>query len=67
MTCNAAVLCKWVCVFAPSPEPFRSASDRCAFLLTVLIYSKLAWLLTKLLLNSLTFAIIAWRQFPEEV
>ncbi len=65
--CNAVVACERVCAFAPSPEPFRSASDRCAFLLTVLIYSKPAWLLTKLLLNSLTFAIIAWRQFPGEV
>lgn len=63
--CNAAVVC--ACALAPPPEPFRSASDRCAFLLTVLIYSEPAWLLTKLLLNSLTFAIIAWGQFPEEV
>lgn len=45
----------------------RLAVDRCVFLLTAVINGEHPWLGTKLLLNSLTFCVIATGQFAEEV
>ena len=52
-----------VCVRAGVP----ATVDRCVFLLTVVINGEHPWLGTKLLLNSLTFCVIASGQFAEEV
>lgn len=54
-----------VCV--PMRACARAAVDRCVFLLTAVINGEHPWLGTKLLLNSLTFGVIASGQFAEEV
>lgn len=55
----------WLCVRAHAGVP--AAVDRCVFLLTAVINGEHPWLGTKLLLNSLTFCVIASGQFAEEV
>lgn len=56
-----------VCVWCVPMPGVRVAVDRCVFLLTAVINGEHPWLGTKLLLNSLTFSVIASGQFAEEV
>ncbi len=63
-------MCVCVCVCACvvcTHAGVHVAVDRCVFLLTAVINGEHPWLGTKLLLNSLTFCVIASGQFAEEV